>query len=119
MSTAEKQNVLGQLYAVQNDIKRLEKEKLRLVAQLNDGKIPLDVNNMRKGMSILYEFPNNGYDGDKKHAEKHLILNKRYTVIDYQVGGSSSEVQVYTEKGGYQWFNSVMFGEYHKDLESK
>jgi hypothetical protein len=99
-------------------IKGMMATRVRLIAMMHGGKVPLDCRTMKKGDLVVYNFPNNGRDGCQKQAAKFLTLNKKYTITDYNVGGSSSEVQVYTEKGGYQWFNSVMFGEYHKELEN-
>jgi hypothetical protein len=59
-----------------------------------------------KGRIVRY-INKNGYDYDRKHANKFLVEGKTYTVKEIYVGGSSSEVEL--EEFSNKKFNTVMF----------
>lgn len=48
-----------------------------------------------------------GYQGDKDHANKHLVVGEIYTVLETEVHSSIS--YVYLKEISNQNFNTVMF----------
>lgn len=50
-----------------------------------------------------------GYQGNKDHANKHLVVGETYTVLDTEVHSSIS--YVYLKEVPKQSFNTVMFEE--------
>lgn len=115
----KKQNakLLGQLYQINKQLEALRAEKTKVELLLHEGKIPLDLFSITKGWTyVVYAFPNNGWGGSKSKVSDTLTLGKRYRVLNIEIGGSSSEVEVYSDKlNKMVWINSVMFCQYHKE----
>jgi hypothetical protein len=71
----------------------------------NDEENILNIN-AKPGTKVIY-LAKNGYDSDKKHANKFLKKETEYTVSHIIIGDWSS--LVYLEEMPDQGFNSVMF----------
>lgn len=67
------------------------------------------------GSKVIY-MGINGYDGDKVHANKHLVIGQEYEVESMKVGHSSSTVMLKGVIVNYG-FNSVMFQNAPGDFE--
>lgn len=109
--------LLNQLAQVNREITKWQKTKTLLEFKLHEGKIPLDLFKITKGWSrVVYAFPKNGWDSGQSTA-RALTLGKVYPVCDISIGGSSSEIQTYSDKlNKMVWINSVAFCEYHPEL---
>lgn len=59
---------------------------------------------------VIFAHPTNGWDGDKETANKHLEVDKVYTIEYTEVGGCHTDV--YLKEIPDVAFNSVMFEDY-------
>ncbi len=60
-----------------------------------------------KGVKIVFNRPDNGYNHQKEAAKKHLEVGKEYTVVRTEI--SDWHTDVYLEEVPKIAFNSVMF----------
>lgn len=59
------------------------------------------------GTKVVFAYPDNGYEGDRAHAAKHLKVGETYTVSRTSVGQSNSLVYLREIEG--TCFNTVQF----------
>ena len=69
-----------------------------------------------KGRKVRY-LNKNGYDGDRKYANKYLTEGDILTVNEIRVGACSSDVELEEYPGKY--FNTVMFEDVEENMEQQ
>lgn len=107
------QLVLADLRKTETHLEDLRKKVEYLLC---DGKITVDCNSLRRHDKIVYSKTENGYDHDKEKCKKLLVEGQVYTVRRVEVHSSSSTLELVEVPG--ERFNTVMFSEYHPELET-